>query len=57
MKPGSGFHELGVPGASRPDQAVANAGAAALPPTSAEELTAYERLYDDLIRDHVHDRW
>ncbi|MGA8046693.1 MAG: aldo/keto reductase [Dermatophilaceae bacterium] len=46
-----------IPGASRPEQAVANAQAAALPPTSAEELAAYERLYDDLVREHVHDRW
>lgn len=46
-----------IPGASRPEQAVANAGAAALPPTSAEELAAYESLYDELVRDHVHDRW
>jgi aryl-alcohol dehydrogenase-like predicted oxidoreductase len=46
-----------IPGASRPEQAIANAGAVALPPTTAEELTAYERLYDDLVREHVHDRW
>jgi aryl-alcohol dehydrogenase-like predicted oxidoreductase len=46
-----------IPGASRPEQAVANAGAAALPPTSTEELAAYEELYDELIRGHVHHRW
>jgi aryl-alcohol dehydrogenase-like predicted oxidoreductase len=46
-----------IPGASRPEQAVANAGAAALPPTSAEKLAAYEELYDELIRGHVHHRW
>jgi aryl-alcohol dehydrogenase-like predicted oxidoreductase len=46
-----------IPGASRPEQAVANAGAAALPATTAEELAAYEALYDELVRAHVHDRW
>lgn len=46
-----------IPGASRPEQALANAEAAALPPTSSEELAAYERLYDDLVREHVHGRW
>lgn len=46
-----------IPGASRPEQAVANAGSAALPPTSAEELAAYEGLYDELVRGHVHHRW
>ncbi|MFX0537124.1 aldo/keto reductase [Ornithinimicrobium sp. Y1847] len=46
-----------IPGASSPEQARANAAAAALAPTSSEELRAYEELYDELIREHVHDRW
>ena len=46
-----------IPGASRTEQAVANAAAADLPPTSPSELAAYKDLYDRLIREHVHDRW
>ncbi|MFK5633958.1 aldo/keto reductase [Ornithinimicrobium sp. LYQ103] len=46
-----------IPGASSPEQARANAGAAQLPPTSPEAAAAYERLYDERIRSHVHARW
>lgn len=46
-----------IPGASRPAQATANAGAASLPSLTAEQLAALEDLYDRRIRAHVHDRW
>ncbi|MCG6568513.1 aldo/keto reductase [Tessaracoccus sp. ZS01] len=46
-----------IPGASRPDQAKANAAAGSLLPLTREQLDACERIYDEYIRSHVHDRW
>ncbi len=46
-----------IPGARNAAQATANAEAAALAPLTVETLTAIEQLYDDQIREHVHDRW
>ena len=46
-----------IPGARRPDQAVANAAASDLPPLSPETLTAVRQVYDELIRPHVHQQW
>lgn len=46
-----------IPGASRPDQARANAAAADAAPLSAEVLDAMREIYDADIRQHVHDRW
>jgi aryl-alcohol dehydrogenase-like predicted oxidoreductase len=46
-----------IPGASRPDQARGNAAAAGLAPLEETTLAALERIYDDRIRVHVHDRW
>ena len=46
-----------IPGASSPEQARANAGAAALPATTPEDAAAYERIYDHYVRQHVHHRW
>lgn len=46
-----------IPGARTPEQARANAAAAALPPPSAEAMAEVERVYDELIRPQVHDRW
>ncbi|GAA4896130.1 aldo/keto reductase [Tessaracoccus lubricantis] len=46
-----------IPGASRPEQAKANAAAGSLPPLTQEQLAACERLYDEYIREHVHGRW
>ena len=46
-----------IPGASRPDQARANAGAAALAPLDAEQLDGLRAVYDERIREHVHGRW
>jgi aryl-alcohol dehydrogenase-like predicted oxidoreductase len=46
-----------IPGASSPDQARANAAAAALPPTTPEAGAAYADIYDRRVREHVHGRW
>ena len=46
-----------IPGASSAEQAAANAAAADLPPLTAEQLGALERIYDGWIREYVHARW
>jgi aryl-alcohol dehydrogenase-like predicted oxidoreductase len=46
-----------IPGASRPEQARANAAAADLAPLTPEQLEGLRAVYDDRIRSHVHDRW
>lgn len=46
-----------IPGASRPEQAVANAAAGSLPHLTDEQLSALEDLYDEHVRGFVHDRW
>jgi aryl-alcohol dehydrogenase-like predicted oxidoreductase len=46
-----------IPGARNGGQARANAAAAELPPLPAETLAAVAKVYDDLIRPRVHDRW
>ena len=46
-----------IPGARNPDQARANAAAAALPPLSPQSLEAVGAVYDELIRPQVHHRW
>jgi aryl-alcohol dehydrogenase-like predicted oxidoreductase len=46
-----------IPGASNVGQARANAEAAELPALTDSELADLERLYDERIRAHVHDRW
>lgn len=46
-----------IPGASRPEQALANAGAAALAPLDAATLARLEEIYDERIREHVHAQW
>jgi aryl-alcohol dehydrogenase-like predicted oxidoreductase len=46
-----------IPGASRPDQARANAAAADLAPLTAEQQAALADIYDRYVREHVHDRW
>ncbi|MGY1821792.1 aldo/keto reductase [Geodermatophilus sp. SYSU D00079] len=46
-----------IPGARTVAQARANAAAAALPPLTDTQLADLERLYDERIRAHVHDRW
>ncbi|PWW24590.1 aryl-alcohol dehydrogenase-like predicted oxidoreductase [Geodermatophilus normandii] len=46
-----------IPGARSVEQARSNAAAADLPPLTDAELADLERLYDERIRPHVHDRW
>jgi aryl-alcohol dehydrogenase-like predicted oxidoreductase len=46
-----------IPGARNPDQARANAAAAALPPLPAADIASVARVYDELIRPSVHGRW
>ena len=46
-----------IPGARSAEQARANAAAADLEPLTGDELAALERVYDERIRAHVHDRW
>jgi aryl-alcohol dehydrogenase-like predicted oxidoreductase len=46
-----------IPGASRPEQALANAAAATLPPLTDEQQDALRAIYDERIREHVHGRW
>lgn len=46
-----------IPGARSPEQARANAAAAALPDLSDETLTAIRDLYDRRIKDQVEGRW
>ncbi len=46
-----------IPGARTPEQARANAAAAALAPIDEETLDGLRGIYDGAIRTHVHDRW
>ena len=46
-----------IPGARSVAQVLDNVSAAALPPLSAGQLADLERVYDERIRAHVHDRW
>ncbi|MFF6783023.1 aldo/keto reductase [Streptomyces sp. NPDC012510] len=46
-----------IPGARTPEQARANAAAAALPELSGETLTAIRELYDRRIKKQVEGRW
>ncbi len=46
-----------IPGARTPQQARANAEAAALPPLPEETVAAIRSLYDRAIRPQVHHRW
>lgn len=46
-----------IPGARNPEQARANAEAAALAPLPESTLAAVRELYDERIRPQVHDRW
>ena len=46
-----------IPGARNAAQASANAAAAELPPLSEDVQGALRDIYDDSIREHVHDRW
>jgi len=46
-----------IPGARNPEQARANAAAAALPPLDEAALATVRDVYDELIRPQVHHRW
>lgn len=46
-----------IPGASRPEQATANATAGTLPSLHDDEERRLAELYDRQIREHVHERW
>ncbi|MGY1607117.1 MULTISPECIES: aldo/keto reductase [unclassified Geodermatophilus] len=46
-----------IPGARSVEQVRSNVAAADLPPLTDAELADLERLYDERIRQHVHDRW
>ncbi len=46
-----------IPGARTPEQAVANAAAADLPPLDEETMTAVRHVYEQYIRSHVHAQW
>jgi aryl-alcohol dehydrogenase-like predicted oxidoreductase len=46
-----------IPGARTVEQVRGNVAAADLPPLSDAQLADLERLYDERIRAHVHDRW
>ncbi len=46
-----------IPGAKNPAQAQSNAAASSLPPLSEEAMAETKRIYDEMIRDQVHQRW
>ena len=46
-----------IPGARTVEQVRGNVAAAALSPLTESQLSDLERLYDERIRAHVHDRW
>ena len=46
-----------IPGARNVEQVRGNVAAAALPSLTGSQLSDLERLYDERIRAHVHDRW
>ncbi|HET9657950.1 MAG TPA: aldo/keto reductase [Kineosporiaceae bacterium] len=46
-----------IPGARNAGQARANAAAAELAPLDEAALAGVRRVYDERIREHVHDRW
>jgi aryl-alcohol dehydrogenase-like predicted oxidoreductase len=46
-----------IPGAKRPSQAEDNVAAAALPPLDAVTMDAVRGIYEQMIKQHVHQRW
>ena len=46
-----------IPGARNVTQAQANASVALLPATTPEYSNAVIRIYDEVIREHVHNQW
>lgn len=46
-----------IPGGKRPAQVEENLAAADLPPLDAARMAALQRIYDELVRAEVHQRW
>lgn len=46
-----------IPGASRPEQIVRNVAASELPPLSPAQMETVKRIYNEDIKDSVHDLW
>jgi len=46
-----------IPGAKRPSQVEDNVAAAALPPLSDAAMSEVTKIYDEMIRAQVHQRW
>jgi aryl-alcohol dehydrogenase-like predicted oxidoreductase len=46
-----------IPGARNVTQVRGNVAAASMAPLSDSQLSDLERVYDERIRAHVHDRW
>ena len=46
-----------IPGARNTEQVTQNVSAAALEPLRPEQLEGVRQVYDQLIREHVHERW
>ncbi len=46
-----------IPGAKRPSQVEDNVHAADLPPLTEAQMSAVQRIYDNSIREQVHQRW
>ncbi len=46
-----------IPGARTVEQVRGNVAAASLPPLTDAQLSDLERVYDERVRAHVHDRW
>ena len=53
----TGTVSCAIPGAKNPDQARANVEAAGLPPLDRATMAAVRKVYDDRIREHVHESW
>jgi aryl-alcohol dehydrogenase-like predicted oxidoreductase len=46
-----------IPGAKRPSQVADNVRSAELPPLTEAQMAEVQRIYDSMIREHVHHRW
>jgi aryl-alcohol dehydrogenase-like predicted oxidoreductase len=46
-----------IPGARNVTQVRGNVAAAGLAPLTDSQLSDLERVYDERVRAHVHDRW
>lgn len=46
-----------IPGASRPEQIVRNVAASELPPLSPAQMETVKRIYNEDIKDSVHNQW